>query len=90
MFVNKEEIKKLFKEKKLRTSEDLKEFLPKLIKEAIETMYDGELTELLGYDAYDKSNKTVDNSRNGYSDKSVKSNFGEIGLEVPRDRNGEF
>jgi len=49
-------------------------------------MYDGELTELLGYDAYDKSKKAVDNSRNGYSEKSVKSNFGEIDLEVPRDR----
>ncbi|MBZ4644190.1 MAG: hypothetical protein PWQ25_1025, partial [Deferribacteres bacterium] len=67
MFVNKDEIKKAFKEGKLRTSEDLKDFLPKLIKEAIETMYEGELSELLGYESYDKKSRKTDNYRNGYS-----------------------
>lgn len=32
----------------------------------------------------------VDNSRNGYTPKTVKSKFGEIGLDVPRDRKSEF
>jgi hypothetical protein len=90
MFVNKDEIKKAFKEGKLRTSEDLKDFLPKLIKEAIETMYEGELSELLGYESYDKKSRKTDNYRNGYSEKTVKSNVGEIELSVPRDRDGEF
>ena len=35
-------------------------------------------------------NKTTDNSRNGTSPKKVRSSYGEIDLNVPRDRKGEF
>ena len=35
-------------------------------------------------------NKDTDNSRNGYSRKTVHSSFGDMDLEVPRDRKGEF
>lgn len=31
-----------------------------------------------------------DNKRNGYSPKTVKSQFGQLSLDIPRDRNGEF
>ena len=44
----------------------------------------------LGYSKYDYANKDTDNSRNGYSKKNVVSSMGEIGLDVPRDRNGDF
>lgn len=88
--INKEEIKIAYKEGKLKTAEDLKNFLPKLIKEVIETMYEVELELLLGYEPYDKKARQTDNYRNGYSEKTVKSKFGEIELSVPRDRNGEF
>jgi len=90
MFINKDEIRRLFKEGKLRNQEDLQSTLSSIIKDVVETIYEGELTELLGYSRYDKSSKETDNSRNGYSDKKVKSNFGEIDLSVPRDRNGEY
>jgi putative transposase len=39
---------------------------------------------------YDQKAKVIDNSRSGYTPKTVKSQFGEIGLEVPRDRKSEF
>ena len=59
------------------------------MKDVIETLYQAELTEFLGYSPYDKSNKRTKNSRNGYTSKQVRSSLGEIELNVPRDRKGE-
>jgi len=65
-----------------------------LFKEVIGTFLeeglDAELEDELGYTKYDYRNKETENSRNGHSKKSVKSSFGEIELNVPRDRNGDF
>lgn len=90
MLINKDEIRKMFKEGNLNTQEALESTLSTIIKDVIETIYEGELTELLGYSRYDKSSKNTENSRNGYTNKRVKSNYGEIELSVPRDRKGEY
>ncbi|UAY57224.1 transposase [Arachidicoccus terrestris] len=49
---------------------------------------EGELDDHLGY----KKHKTSDssNARNGYTQKKVKSTFGEMEIQVPRDREGSF
>ena len=39
---------------------------------------------------YDYRNKETENSRNGHSQKRVKSSYGEMEINVPRDRNGDF
>ena len=44
----------------------------------------------LGYSKYDYQNKDTDDSRNGYSKKTVTSSLGPIDLDIPRDRKGEF
>ena len=44
----------------------------------------------LGYSKYDYRNKDTDNSRNGHSTKTMKTSFGEVDIDVPRDRKGEF
>lgn len=44
----------------------------------------------MGYLKGDKGELVVDNKRNGYSQKTVKSQFGELEVDIPRDRNGEF
>ena len=44
----------------------------------------------MGYSKYDYQNKETDDSRNGYSKKTVTSSLGEIDLDIPRDRKGEF
>ncbi|MGL5208399.1 IS256 family transposase [Cetobacterium sp.] len=56
----------------------------------IEEFYQGELEEELGYTKCDYRNKDFNNSRNGYSSKKLKSSAGEIKVNVPRDRNGEY
>ena len=44
----------------------------------------------LGYSKNHKAGLDTDNKRNGYSQKTIKSQFGEFPLDIPRDRNGEF
>ncbi|SNQ60579.1 transposase (fragment) [Candidatus Methanoperedens nitroreducens] len=50
------------------------------------------MTNTLGYSKYEwkNKNKNTDNSRNGHSKKTVRSQFGEIDLKIPRDTNSEF
>lgn len=53
-------------------------------------MLEAEMDEKLGYSKYDYQNKETDDSRNGYSKKTVISSMGPIELDVPRDRKSEF
>lgn len=64
--------------------------IKKLIKKTVERMLDGELTEHLGYEKHSPAGKGTGNSRNGSSGKKLKSDYGSVSIEVPRDRNSEF
>jgi len=57
-----------------------------LLQEALEAEMDNEL----GYSKYNWKNKDTGNSRNGHTKKTVRSNFGEVELNMPRDTDGEF
>ena len=48
------------------------------------------MDEHLGYEKHAPEGVEHTNSRNGYSKKKVKSNLGEVPLEVPRDRDGSW
>ena len=64
--------------------------LKDLFAETIQEMLEAELDEHLGYDRYDIQNKNTTNSRNGHRSKKVRSDFGEVGISIPRDRQGSF
>lgn len=51
---------------------------------------EAELDDELGYTKYDYRNKETDNSRNGYTKKTLATSNGELEIKVPRDRNGDF
>lgn len=51
-------------------------------------MLEGELDDHLGYDKHAKSDQS--NARNGYGSKTIKTDFGEARIDVPRDRDGSF
>ncbi len=70
------------------TIEELKSELKVLIKEMIEAATQGEITTHLGYEKNKKSN--TENYRNGYNKKTLKSKYGEIEVDIPRDRNSTF
>ena len=88
--LEKDELKKLLKEKKIKSLDDFNAFMRDISKEVLETLFDGEMSEFLGYEKYDQKSKETDNARNGHSQKQVKSKFGAIDLEVPRDRKSDF
>ncbi len=58
--------------------------------DTIQEMLNSEPDEELGYDKYDQSEKKTKNSRNGFSEKCMRSEYVDINIKVPRDRNSEF
>lgn len=90
MLLEKKELKELLKEKNVKTLDDFNSLMGELSREVLENLLDGEMTDFLGYDKYDHKAKRIDNSRNGFSGKQVKSNFGKVALTIPRDRDSKF
>ena len=70
--------------------EDLQDVYKLMIGAVLEGGLEAELDNQLGYSKYDYRNKEVDNSRNGFSKKTLKTSFGDTEISVPRDRNGDF
>src|SRR5258708_34507097 len=60
------------------------------VKEAREGVLELELDEQIGYGKYAPEGRGSGNSRNGSTSKTVRGDFGEVDLNTPRDRNGEF
>jgi putative transposase len=64
--------------------------LKQLTKAVLERAMQAELTHHLGYDKHDPKGNNSGNSRNGKSKKTLKGDFGNLPIEVPRDRNATF
>jgi putative transposase len=64
--------------------------LKQLTKAVLERAMHAELTHHLGYDKHDAKGNNSGNSRNGKSKKTLKGDFGNLPIEVPRDRNATF
>ncbi len=64
--------------------------LKQLTKRLVEAALQAELTEHLGHDRHETVANTSGNTRNGKSKKTLKGEFGELPIEVPRDRLGSF
>ena len=71
-------------------AQDVQEMLKDLLGDTLQGMLEAEMDQKLGYSKYDYQNKETDDSRNGYSHKTVTSSMGDIDLDIPRDRRGEF
>jgi putative transposase len=64
--------------------------LKQLTKAIVERAMQAELTTHLGYEKHDPVGYGSGNSRNGKSKKRLKGGFGEVEIEVPRDRRASF
>jgi putative transposase len=77
--------------KQFKNKESFQDYFNALFKQGIEEMLQGELDEHLGYSKHDKGGYNSGNSRNGSFSKTINTeNVGEVVLNIPRDRNGEF
>jgi putative transposase len=76
--------------RKIKSQAEFDEFFHGLYKQGIEGMLKAEMNEHLGYQKHKTKEKTGENSRNGYSNKMLKTSIGDIPLDVPRDRESSF
>lgn len=77
--------------KQFKNKEEFHSFFNDLFKQGIEEMLKAELEEHLGYEKHSKEGYNTGNSRNGsYSKKMKTDSLGDMVLNIPRDRNGEF
>ena len=74
--------------KQFKTGEELTDFLKELQKRGIEKMLEGELDSHL--DSARNQKSISGNTRNGYTNKKLKTSYGESEISVPRDRNSSF
>lgn len=56
----------------------------------MENGLEAELEDGLDYSKYDYRNKGTENSRNGYSEETMKNRSGEMGITIPRNRKGHL
>lgn len=74
----------------VKDGKDVNSIMRDMMSVILEGVLDGELDEELGYSKYDYRNKETDNSRNGHSKKTMHSSYGDMEIEIPRDRKGEY
>lgn len=77
--------------KQFKSKENFQEYFSALFKQGIEEMLQAELDTHLGYAKHEVEGYNSGNSRNGSFPKSITTeNLGDVVLNIPRDRNGEF
>ena len=81
-------INALINEYGIETADDIQSALRDLLGGTIKSMMEAEMTDHLGYEKSERSDS--DNYRNGTKPKTVRSNYGEFSIDVPKDRNGSF
>lgn len=89
--LSKDQIKQMIQHYDIKTTDDIKDAFKDMFGEAIQEIMEAELDTHLGYDKNSKETKDTTNRRNGTSSKTLRSSeFGEIPLTIPRDRNSEY
>jgi putative transposase len=73
-----------------KTPADVTDLLKSLFAGTLEQMLEAEMEEHLGYEKHSPAGDNSGNSRNGFNKKTLKSEWGEAELSVPRDRKGTF
>jgi len=88
--LSKELLRNYIKEQKFTDANDILKSLKEMFRDVLQETLEAEMDEALGYIKHDYSDKSTDNSRNGYSKKTVKTELGPVEVKIPRDRIGEF
>ncbi len=76
----------------MKTGKDVSTVFNELRGKVIQRLLDAEMDEFLGYNKNSHQDKSAENRRNGYTSKAkkVKTDYGEITICPPRDREGKF
>lgn len=90
MAIAKEQIRQIIADNNFTNVADVYAYLKEGFKDILQELMEAELDATLGYEKNQKGNLVTNNKRNGYSTKTLKSQYGEFPVDIPRDRNGEF
>jgi len=90
-----EMMKEYVNSQKFSSTTEIMAAMKEMFKDVLQQVMESELDNKLGYE---KSERISDNGekemsknyRNGYSQKTIKSQLGEVQVKIPRDRNGEY
>lgn len=88
--LSKEVLRDYIKEQNFTSVDEVLAAMKDMFKDVLQEALEGEMDTHLGYDKYEISDKQTENSRNGYSSKTIKTELGPVKLDIPRDRDGEF
>ena len=88
--IDNEIFKTLIEDYNIKDTNDIKDMLKDLLSGTIQTMLEAEIEHELGYAKHSMKDKATSNARNGHSKKTVRSEYGNLDLDIPRDRNAEF
>jgi transposase-like protein len=83
-------IKEIIKSNEFENLGDILKYLKEAFQAVLQEMLEAEMDTTLGYTKNDVHSKKTDNSRNGYTPKTVKTQMGLVELDIPRDHAGEF
>ena len=90
MAVAKDQVRQIITENNITSVADVYSLLKDSFKDILQELLEAEMDATLGYEKNCKGDLKSDNKRNGHSSKTLKSQYGEFQIDVPRDRNGEF
>lgn len=90
MAAAKEQIRQIISQNNINSVTDVYTLLKESFKDILQELMEAELDATLGYEKNQKGGLLTDNKRNGHSPKTLKSQYGDLQIDVPRDRNGEF
>ena len=82
--------KAILEEYKPQTKEDMQDALKDIFGPMFEAILQGEMNSHLGYESNNHDFKETANRRNGYGQKTLKTTYGDIQINVPRDRESTF
>ena len=90
-FISTNQIKDLVKEQKFTSTKEIMDCMKGMFADVLEQTLQAEMDEHLGYDKAERREaKENKNYRNGTVTRTMKTQLGEVEIEVPRDRNAEF
>lgn len=90
MAIAKEQIRQIIADNNFTNVADVYDYLKEGFKDILQELMEAEMDAVLGYEKNQKGDIVSKNKRNGYSTKTLKSQYGEFPIEIPRDRNAEF
>jgi len=90
MAIAKEQIRQIIAQNDISNVEDVYVFMKEGFRDILKEVFEAEMDASIGYPKNHKGDVESTNKRNGHIPKTLKSRFGELPIDVPRDREGEF